>query len=96
MQTQEQPQRSKEEKEISRNAITAIVIIFSFIGIFIYAISGVSEDVNQAEKTKKAKSDEAYFFSRWLFYMFKLSPTHKCKISCLKTEWLGDLQYELL
>ncbi|MDD5201722.1 MAG: hypothetical protein PHH41_01120 [Sulfurimonas sp.] len=62
MQTQEQPQHSKEEKEISRNAITAVVIVLSFIGVFMYELAGMSENLSQAEKAKKAKSDEAYFF----------------------------------
>lgn len=61
MQTQEQPQRSKEEKEISRNAITAVVIVLSFIGVFMYALAGIAESFSQTEKAKKAKSDEAYF-----------------------------------
>jgi len=58
LQTQEQLQLSKEEKEITHNAILATAIIFSFVGIFIYAIAGVSIET---EKAKKAKSDEEYF-----------------------------------
>lgn len=61
MQTHEQLQLSKEEKEISGNAITAAVIVLSFIGIFFYSIVEETDKATKLEKKKQNQSDADYF-----------------------------------
>ena len=56
-----EPTQEQKNREPLRNGISAAVIVFTFIGIFFYAIGEEADKATKLEKKKQKQSDADYF-----------------------------------
>lgn len=62
-----EPTQEQKNRETLRNEISAAVIVFTFIGIFFYAIGEEADKATKLEKKIQNKSDTYYFLAGGTF-----------------------------